>query len=312
MTKNITDILRPFLVVLFVFGFGSLTACGGGGGNTAMMMSPPPPVTMTTAPPVTLGFNAPELGALFLNAADQQSPLNRRHFIILSVAAEGETRNIAGLDFALRRQNAISRSALTNSVSAINRAILHASGDIVHTTVGLTAGELAVAFQTRPGITLLTQLCPALWLTSFINTHFGANTCTAQSGLSYSPNMPNVLHAAMADTFHRGIGIGESRLAFSGRHNGNDRAAGFTYDMGSFAMRTDYAHLPSKQDGGVFLDTYRFGIVRPINDESRFFAGFDSYDNAILALDVNAENLHRFGVALGDGYAVQYELRIRL
>ncbi|MGI9338168.1 MAG: hypothetical protein ACR2P4_06650, partial [Gammaproteobacteria bacterium] len=121
-----------------------------------------------------------------------------------------------------------------------------------------------------------------------------------------------VLHAAMADTFHRGIGIGESRFAFSGRHNGNDRAAGFTYDMGGYALRTDYVHLPSKQDGAVFLDTYRFGIIRPINDETRFFAGVDSYRNAIIALDINAKNQHRFGIAAGNGYAIKYELRIRL
>ncbi|MGI9338926.1 MAG: hypothetical protein ACR2P4_10515, partial [Gammaproteobacteria bacterium] len=125
-------------------------------------------------------------------------------------------------------------------------------------------------------------------------------------------NMPNVLHAAMADTFHRGIGIGESRLAFSGRHNGNDRAAGFTYDMGSFAMRTDYIRLPSKQDSAIWLDTYRFGVMPYINDETRFFAGVDSYRNAILALDINAKNQHRFGIAAGEGYAVQYELRVRL
>ncbi|MGI9337637.1 MAG: hypothetical protein ACR2P4_03905, partial [Gammaproteobacteria bacterium] len=128
----------------------------------------------------------------------------------------------------------------------------------------------------------------------------------------YTPNMPNVLHAAMADTFHRGIGIGESNFAFSGRHNGNDRAAGFTYDMGGYALRTDYVHLPSKQDGGVFLDTFRFGIIRPINDETRFFAGVDSYRNAIFAIDTNGKHLHRFGIAIGDGYAARYEYRIRL
>ncbi|MGI9338058.1 MAG: hypothetical protein ACR2P4_06080, partial [Gammaproteobacteria bacterium] len=83
-------------------------------------------------------------------------------------------------------------------------------------------------------------------------------------------------------------------------------------DMGGYALRTDYVHLPSKQDSGVWLDTYRFGIMPYINDETRFFAGVDSYRNAILALDINAENQHRFGIALGEGYAVQYELRVRL
>ncbi|MGI9338068.1 MAG: hypothetical protein ACR2P4_06130, partial [Gammaproteobacteria bacterium] len=83
-------------------------------------------------------------------------------------------------------------------------------------------------------------------------------------------------------------------------------------DMGGYALRTDYVHLPSKQDSGVWLDTYRFGIMPYINDETRFFAGVDSYRNAIFAIDTNGENLHRFGIAAGDGYAVRYELRIRL
>ncbi|MGI9338069.1 MAG: hypothetical protein ACR2P4_06135, partial [Gammaproteobacteria bacterium] len=64
--------------------------------------------------------------------------------------------------------------------------------------------------------------------------------------------------------------------------------------------------------GAVYLDTYRFGVMPYINDETRVFAGLDSYGNKIFAVDVNAENLHRFGIALGEGYAVQYELRVRL
>ncbi|MGI9338664.1 MAG: hypothetical protein ACR2P4_09175 [Gammaproteobacteria bacterium] len=313
MTKTITDILRPFLVVLFIFGFGSLTACGGGGGgNTAMTMSPPPPVTMTTAPPVTLGLNSPEIGALHYNYGS-----SRYWLVVMSVAEAGKNITLDGESITLERLSVTQDTTVQAIAPDFNRATLHATGDLVPlvnggVTTTLANFQSAIAFETIPSISMLTQLCPAAWLATYINTAFSGNLCGAQMGLSYTPNMPNVLHAAMADTFHRGIGIGESRFAFSGRHNGNDRAAGFTYDMGGYALRTDYVHLPSKQDGAVFLDTFRFGIIRPINDETRFFAGVDSYRNAIFAIDTNGENLHRFGIAAGDGYAVRYEYRIRL
>ncbi len=326
MTKNITDILRPFLAVLFIFGFGSLIGCGGGGGNTAagnpmtpmtMTMTPPPPMTMTAEP---LAFTAPELGGVHYRNGTQ-------HFIVvLSLSAAMENTMVFGNAVNLQRQTVI-RAPDGNGFTfepQINRVSLSADGVIVPlvengNTVFAVGFANEAAFETRPTITAFVELCPVSWISTYINARrFGtedggqAIVCPAAAGMSYTPNMPNVLHAAMADTFHRGIGIGESRLAFSGRHNGNDRAAGFTYDMGGYALRTDYVHLPSKQDSGVWLDTYRFGIMPYINDETRFFAGVDSYRNAILALDINAKNQHRFGIALGEGYAVQYELRVRL
>ncbi len=323
MTKTITDILRPFLVVLFIFGFGLLTACGGGGGNTAAIPTMPG-MTMTTMPPpppepVVFALDAQEIGGLEVGGA------GRSWFVFLSVAAEGQNTVIFGRTVSLQRQMINRRAGFITPVftpevghlPAFNRTIFHATNDLVpvvngNATVALNEGDVVAVFQTRPTITMLAELCPVSWIAAYISARVAGVNCPQMSGLSYTPNMPNVLHAVLADGFNRGIGIGESRFAFSGRHNGNDRAAGFTYDMGSFAVRTDYVHLPSKQDGGVFLDTYRFGIVRPINDETRFFAGVDSYRNAILALDVNGDNLHRFGIAAGDGYAVQYELRIRL
>ncbi len=307
MTKNITDILRPFLVVLFIFGFGSLIGCGGGGGgNTAM----------TTPQPVPLALESPNVGAL------HYSGFGARHWlIVVSVAAEGEDLMLYNQGIPLRtlsvsrfRHESVDRSF---HLPVFNTVSLHATGDLVPLVEGgvtVTSGvsNISVAFETRPSIIMLAQLCSVNWLADYINGNGILPDCPSASQLSYSPDMRRVVHAAMADTFHRGIGIGESNFAFSGRHNGDDRAAGFTYDMGSFAMRTDYIRLPSKQDSAVFLDTYRFGILQSINDESRFFAGVDSYRNAIFALDVNAENLHRFGIALGEGYAVKYELRIRL
>ncbi len=130
--------------------------------------------------------------------------------------------------------------------------------------------------------------------------------------MSYTPDIGYVVNAVMADGFNRGLAFGESGFAFSGRYDGDNRAAGFTYDFDNFALRTDYVRLPSKQDGAVWLDTFRFGILRPINDESRFFAGVDSYNNKILAIDTIGDNSHRFGIALSDGYAVKYEFRVRL
>ncbi len=331
MTKTMTNTIRAFLVLFF---FGLLTACGGGGGNTAASVSTPTTVTvgMVTvtlpAPPAmtitlgtpapnpartTLGFDDPALGALrFRTEGD------RAWFVVLSVAPGGENTVLFGQSYALQRGMVRQHNrAPAISLAVFNREVFNESGDLVPlvvegASVTLRILRRQVAFETNPTITALLQLCPVPFVRTYIDANFGNLNCPAGAGISYTPNMPNVLHAAMADTFHRGIGIGESRFAFSGQHNGNDRAAGFTYDMGSFALRTDYVHLPSKQDSGVWLDTYRFGILQSINDETRFFAGVDSYRNAILAIDTNGENLHRFGVALGDGYAVKYELRIRL
>ncbi|MGI9338782.1 MAG: hypothetical protein ACR2P4_09785 [Gammaproteobacteria bacterium] len=306
--------IRAFLVLFF---FGLLTACGGGGGGgNSVATMPTMTVTMPDNPgtpaPVMLAFDSPEIGAVRHLGLD-----NTQHFIVLSVAAEGTTMTFNGQNFALTRLSVSFVEDFTFRLPRINRASLHAHGDIVTL---ITDGEVAsltafipeVAFETRPSITMYSQLCDARWLAEYLNSILFTDPCPPVPGMSYSPNMPNVLHAAMADTFHRGIGIGESRFAFSGRHNGNDRAAGFTYDMGGYALRTDYIRLPSKQDSAVWLDTYRFGVMPYINDEVRFFAGVDSYRNAILAIDTNGENLHRFGVAVGDGYAVKYEFRVRL
>ncbi len=335
MTKNITDILRPFLVVLFIFGFGSLTACGGGGGNTAASVSTPttvtvgmvtvtlpapPAMTITTEIPapnpasVPLAFDDSNLGALYYRGF-----FERRWLGVISLAAGETDITLFGDAITLARMSITHINYIaTNPGFLLPELTVHSNGYIVPvvdnsgTIVIMPSNTFRGGFQTRPGITTLLQLCDVPWLVSYINDNFGSRNCPGASQLSYSPNMPNVLHAAMADTFHRGIGIGESRFAFSGRHNGNDRAAGFTYDFDNFALRTDYIRLPSKQDGGVWLDTYRFGILQPINDEARFFAGVDSYKNAILALDINAKNQHRFGIAAGNGYAVKYELRVRL
>ncbi|MGI9337575.1 MAG: hypothetical protein ACR2P4_03595 [Gammaproteobacteria bacterium] len=310
--------IRAFLVLFF---FGLLTACGGGGGNTAgtnpimppsTTMTMMPPMTMTTAPPVTLGLNSPEIGAL--HYAGQL----RSWLVVVSVTEQAEERTILNQNITLRRLSVARYNYTGNgNLPEFNRVSLHATGDLVPlvtngVTVTVALGQVAVAFETIPGINGFAQLCPASWLGDYIRANLNSVICPSMSGLSYTPNMPNVLHAAMADTFHRGIAIGESNFAFSGRHNGDDRAAGFTYDMGGYALRTDYIRLPSKQDSAVWLDTYRFGVMPYINDEVRFFAGVDSYRNAILAIDTNGENLHRFGVAVGDGYAVKYEFRVRL
>ncbi len=345
MTKTITDILRPFLVVLFIFGFGSLTACGGGSGGggtsvstpvtttvrittgtadnpiTVRVTTPaPPPMTITLetpappAPQITYTPTSPELGAFHFSRGDQY------WFVALSVAPQGETLNILNRAITLERMR-VQRNGLANQDDFpwLNRASLHAHGEIVPLVDGTRTVLMpstifygVIALEKNPAITSLVQLCPASWAAAYLNNLFSRQFCPAMSQLSYSPDMRRVVHAVLADGFNRGIGIGESNFAFSGRHNGNDRAAGFTYDFDNFALRTDYVHLPSKQDSGVWLDTYRFGVMPYINDETRFFAGVDSYRNAILALDINAENLHRFGIALGDGYAVQYELRVRL
>ncbi|MGI9338531.1 MAG: hypothetical protein ACR2P4_08495, partial [Gammaproteobacteria bacterium] len=223
-----TNTIRAFLVLFF---FGLLTACGGGGGNntagTNPIMTTPDPMTMTVtmpdnpAPtaPVTLAFDAPELGGFRYNAASGAYWL-----VILSVAEGGEDVNLFGLDFNLQRQIiSVVVGDVNTTLSELNRASLHAHGDIVplaNTTIsGFTA---IIAFQNRPTITAITQLCPISWFVDYIPGRHAPNTCSQMSQLSYTPNMPNVLHAAMADTFHRGIGIGESRFAFSGRHNGND------------------------------------------------------------------------------------------
>ncbi len=304
-----TNYIRAFLVLFF---FGLLTACGGGGGTSASGMTMTMPDNPAPSEPVTLAFDAPELGALHY-----ESRAERHWFVVVSVAAEGKNTVLFGRNIMVQRQSIF---ALTNSgitMPDLNRVVFNANGNLAPLienglTVTLPIFGVAVAFQTRPNITVIAELCPVTWLASYINDNLSRNACDIPGGLSYTPNMPNVLHAAMADTFHRGIAIGESNFAFSGRHNGNDRAAGFTYNFDTFALRTDYIRLPSKQDGEVMLDTYRFGIIRPINDEARFFAGVDSYKNAILALDVNGDNLHRFGIAAGDGYAVRYEFRVRL
>ncbi len=330
-----TNTIRAFLVLFF---FGLLTACGSsGGGNTAASVSTPttvtvgmvtvtvtlpapPPMTITTEipapppnPPVTLGFDDAALGALRFRSEGE-----RTWFVVLSVATGGENTVLFGQNIALQRgmvRQFVRVPAI--SLPVFNREMFNGSGELIPlvvegVAVTLPIGRRQIAFETNPTITALLQLCPVSWLRTYIDAQFGNLNCPAGAGISYTPNMPNVLHAVLADGFNRGIGIGESRFAFSGRHNGNDRAAGFTYDMGGYALRTDYVHLPSKQDGGVFLDTFRFGIIRPINDETRFFAGVDSCRNAIFAIDTNGENLHRFGIAAGDGYAVRYEYRIRL
>ncbi|MGI9336918.1 MAG: hypothetical protein ACR2P4_00190 [Gammaproteobacteria bacterium] len=316
MTKTMTNTIRAFLVLFF---FGLLTACGSsGGGNTAASVSTPTTITVTvptvpgTPEPVVLSLESPEMGAMRFVGNN-----NNAWFVVVSVAAGGENRYVFGHTLSLTRQNI----ALTNvaiSIAQLNEGHLIETGNIAPDfrngipllTVPQSGEQIAV--ENEQDIRQLGQLCGASWLVPYIDANFGQFRCPQASQLSYSPDMRRIVHAAMADTFHRGIGIGESNFAFSGRHNGNDRAAGFTYDMGGYALRTDYVHLPSKQDGAVFLDTFRFGILRPINDETRFFAGVDSYRNAILALDVNGDNLHRFGIAAGDGYAVRYELRIRL
>ncbi|MGI9338618.1 MAG: hypothetical protein ACR2P4_08940 [Gammaproteobacteria bacterium] len=181
-------------------------------------------------------------------------------------------------------------------------------------------GNWQVLFATDTGITRLSQLCNARWLGNYINANHRPNgiggsartICNYPGNTSYSPDMRRVVHAAMADTFRQGIGIGESNFAFSGNYNGDERAAGFSYDIGGFALRTDYARLPSKQDGEVWLDTYRFGALTRVNDEVQFFAGVDSYRNAIFAIDAKGDNMHRLGFAVGNGYAVKYEYQIRL
>ncbi len=302
-----TNTIRAFLVLFF---FGLLTACGGGGGTSAMTMTQPD--NPGTTEPVTLTVESPELGAVHLRGPNQ-----RHLMLLLSVNDGGEDKDIFGRTISFQRGMLAPLQVFGQAIPTANTATLHANGDVIQlveneTPVFQPVQTTMVLIQTNLTINNILALCNVPYLRRYVTQSAFFINCPSAAGLSYTPNMPNVLHAAMADTFHRGIGIGESRFAFSGRHNGNDRAAGFTYDMGGYALRTDYVHLPSKQDSGVFLDTYRFGIVRPINDETRFFAGVDSYRNAIFAIDTNGKNLHRFGIAAGDGYAVRYEYRIRL
>ncbi|MGI9337821.1 MAG: hypothetical protein ACR2P4_04845, partial [Gammaproteobacteria bacterium] len=218
-----TNYIRAFLVLFF---FGLLTACGGGGGggNTAMTMLPPPTVTITPRP--TLEVTSPDIGAYHYLPNDKAQWL-----VLLSVSAEGKVTVLQGNTITIRRQMIASyqRDSRMDAYDTpdFNRASLHATGDLVPlvengATVYLTTGQVVPALETNTAITALFQYCSAPWLRSYIGTFSG--DCAGRSQLSYTPNMPNVLHAAMADTFHRGIGIGESRFAFSGRHNGNDRA----------------------------------------------------------------------------------------
>ncbi len=319
------QLIRAILVVLFIFGFGSLTACGGGGGgNSVAAPTPPPPVTAPTAEQIALvdqavgeGVTREELYRILL----ENNIAQREYF-------EQRLRELGQLLQQITAPITVTQPPLTVTVTTtpgIPPQTVNLPMTLITTQVTATTPITRVTGDVVTQVTATTAVryCVVIFLGHCrqYNTDIGIPPRTVLATLfvtmtnvvtSYSPNMHNVVHAVMADTFHRGIAIGESNFAFSGRYNGNDRAAGFTYDMGGFALRTDYIRLPSKQDGEVMLDTYRFGIVRPINDEARFFAGVDSYRNAILALDVNGDNLHRFGIAAGDGYAVRYEFRVRL
>ncbi|MGI9337220.1 MAG: hypothetical protein ACR2P4_01745, partial [Gammaproteobacteria bacterium] len=250
--KTMHNIIRAILVVLFIFGFGSLTACGGGGGGGSAAAPTPP------APP-RYEVTAPELGAVHFSDDD-----NSWLFVVQTINAQGEDYNFGGQNVNVRRQQ-VTRSDLPSNLHLhqLDIAQWHLNMSLVPVvqpggmTLFLSPANGQIVFATRPDITRLAQLCPARWIGDYLNqrgfTNGGRPICAYPGNTSYSPDMRRVVHAAMADTFHRGIGIGESNFAFSGRHNGNDRAAGFTYDMGSFALRTDYVHLPSKQDSGVFL-----------------------------------------------------------
>ncbi|MGI9337250.1 MAG: hypothetical protein ACR2P4_01905, partial [Gammaproteobacteria bacterium] len=231
--KTMHNIIRAFLVLFF---FGLLTACGSGGDSSGgnpnfapITVTMPDPITTPPPPePVTLGFDSPELGAI--NVLGQL----RSWMVVLSVST-GQSKNILGRTITLTRMDVARPSGFGSSFPDFNRTIFHATGELVPlvengATIFLPRFIPAIAFEGRPSITAVGQLCEIPWLVTYLNNNFaGGNACpSAGAGISYSPNMPNVLHAVLADGFNRGIGIGESNFAFSGRHNGDDRAAGFT------------------------------------------------------------------------------------
>ncbi|MGI9250292.1 MAG: hypothetical protein ACR2PR_03735 [Pseudohongiellaceae bacterium] len=288
-------------------GIAALAGGGGGGGSGDTAASP---VTVIAPTSEQIG------GFLYTRGTSSQ-----RLFIIVSVTAQVMSITILGHNTRVWRSQlrVIGGGPSRSTLADIDRESLSGRNGAVHlimngTIVRLPPNARAAAFEGRPTITVLAQICYIPWVAEYVRRfpNFYSGDCPSNSGLSYSPDMRRVVHAAMADNFRQGIGIGESGFAFSGSYDGDNRAAGFTYDFGNFKLRTDYVHLPSKQDSEVWLDTYRFGILRPINDEARFFAGVDSHRNAIFAIDTNGDNLHRFGIAIGDGYAARYEYRIRL
>ncbi len=273
---------------------------------TPMTMTPPPPL------PITLRIT-PVMTVTMTRVNDWEI-----HTTMVAGTLNGEIRTTTRMTLRITTNVRTTTFATMTSPSgpAVSLGIL----PLMTMTNAVTLAPIITTTRMTAvgGITTTTAMTMAAISITTRITAFATMVITltanaaAANEISYSPNMQQVVGAVMADGFNRGFAIGESGFAFSGRYDGDNRAAGFTYDFDTFALRTDYIRLPSKQDGEVWLDTYRFGILRPINDEARFFAGVDSYKNAILAIDINGDSQHRFGIAAGDGYAVKYEFRLNI
>ncbi len=341
----------PAFCVIFIFGLLTACGGGGGGGSGGGNTLTTTPIRYEVTAPELAALHVEDTRILISSHPEypfvgSEGRADGSWFIIVPVDEQGLSFDINGSTVEMKRQT-VTRVEWTGHAflpAAVQRPIWHALGrdrwhdvnsfmigtsgiNVIHgdrvgvgqdliPRVVLSHRNWQILLATRTFIYQPEHLCDARWLGNYINDNYRAlgerMICDYQDNTLFSPDMRRVVHAVITDGFNSGFAIGESGFAFSGRHNGNNRAAGFRYDFGDFALRTDYIRLPSKQDSEVWLDTYRFGILRPINDKARFFAGVDSYRNAIFAIDTNGKHLHRFGIAIGDGYAARYEYRIRL
>ena len=300
-----------------------LAACGGGGGGVPIIPVPdiPAPPTTTPTTPAAINLSDRDIGALHNRDGDGSF-----HFLVFriddivngdSITVDGQ--NIIYNTLAVTRYqqpqgfdlHLLNRNVFNGDLDSSLRSMISPTGTVI-----LAARRGQVFVEGRTDITTAFQLCSARWLGDYINRAFvnddGTNLCIYPSSSPGSPNLGRVIGAVMNDGFNNGFALWDSGFAFSGRYDGNERAAGFVYDIGGFALRTDYVRLPAAQNNAIYLDTYRFGVLQDINDKTRTFAGVDSYNNAIIAIDISDSNFaHRFGAAIGDGYAVKYELHLQ-